>query len=276
MILNSNSYFSIGSSHKTNQDYALNGTDERSNAEFAVVCDGCSGSKHSDIGSRVLAHASKNSLYTAMDSESVFAQEILYEGREVQDSLNLPNEYLDATLFHLCIDTDSKRFIFDKYKINAYGDGSILKITKNNQIEFTYIEYPSGAPLYMNYYNNPKRFQLYKEKYGVKRIIHNYKLIDGIVSDYQTSIDEIGNSFIDEGIATDYKFIGVTSDGISSFIGSDKKLIEVTLVVKELLNFKSYKGEFIQRRMNGFNKYCLDQGWKHSDDFSIAGIHIDA
>ena len=268
MTLNSDFYYKIGFSHKYCDDYACISDNIITN--MAIISDGCSSSYKSNYGSLILPQIYIDLILS--NKSNIGQEEIIYSANKCISYLNLPEQSLDATLFAIYIEQNTS----NKYRIFCSGDGSIIKITKDNHIEFTYIEYPSGAPLYMNYYSNSRRLELYKEKYGFKRIIHNYKVIDNIIVDYQSITDETGESYIESGNATDYKFIGVTSDGIASFVDADKKLIENIVVVKELLNFKSYKGEFIQRRMNGFNKYCLDNGWKHSDDFSIAGIHIDA
>lgn len=274
MILNSDSYFSIGTTHRICQDYSLNGSRNDGYGEWASVSDGCSGSAFTDFGSRILVHSLKYSLYQQFNS-SLLLKDALKDAPAINSYCNLPEQALDATLFHLFIESDSGLCNYKKYTISAFGDGAIIKIRNDNAIEFTYIEYPSGAPLYLNYYSNPKRFKAYTDEFGLQRKIYNYVFTDNIVTDFKVDTDCNGEGLTESGLCDDYKAILVTSDGISSFIGPNNTPIEITVLVRELCNFKSYKGEFIKRRMNGFKNYCEKEGWKHTDDFSMAGIHID-
>lgn len=275
MILNSDSYFSIGNSHKINQDYCLHGKGNKYLTDFAIVADGCSGSPKTDFGSRIICQSVIGSIYYALHNPDFFQKDILNSATRSRDYLDLPYNSLDSTLFVLSMDEDDLDDNKNrKYRIFGYGDGSIIKIKNDNIIEFTYIEYPSGAPLYINYYANKARFDAYKNEYGVQRKIYRYTFIDNIVTDFKLEVDYNGECLFETGLCNDYKAILVTSDGISSFIGLNNNPVEITILVRALCEFKGYKGEFIQRRMNGFNNYCEKQGWKHTDDFSIAGIHI--
>ena len=47
-------FFSIGKTHMVCQDYARSGT-TRAGHPYAIVCDGCSSSPDTDLGSRFLA-----------------------------------------------------------------------------------------------------------------------------------------------------------------------------------------------------------------------------
>jgi hypothetical protein len=275
MILNSDSYYFQGSNHKHNDDYALNGKTNQEYCEWAAISDGCSGSRFSDCGARVMIHSSVESIFQEITNIEFFEKELLNNAKYAKEALFLPEKALDATLFHLAVNNDSCLKSYKKYVINAYGDGAIIKIKNDNSVELTYIEYPSGAPLYLNYFSNPERFKNYKNQYGLQRKIYKYTFINNIAIGFKVDIDSAGDSYFEIGSVDDYKAILVTSDGISSFIDQDKKHIELSILVRNLIDFKSYKGEFIQRRMNGFNILCEKQGWKHTDDFSIAGIHIN-
>lgn len=275
MILNSDSYFSQGSSHKICQDYCLHGTANKGYTEFAILSDGCSSSMHTDVGSRVLVHSSILPIYYAIDNVEIFEKDLLKDAVRAQRSLYLENQCLDATLFHLCVDNDHAISTYKKYVLNAHGDGAFIKITNDNIINFTYIEYPSGAPLYINYHNDPERFESYKQEYGLQRKIYRYTIKDGLTINFKLETDESGRSFREIGICDNYKALIVTSDGIASFMRTSvNKPVELITLINNLIDFKSYKGEFIQRRMNGFNHLCEKQGWKHLDDLSLAGIHI--
>lgn len=277
MIFNSDSFYEIGSSHKHCDDFALTAVGNKDLTVIASIADGCSNSAKSNYGAMILPQVTIDCIYYALHNTEFFQDSIINSAIRSRDYLNLPSESLDATLF--IISTDEDDWDNDKknrkYRIFGYGDGAILKICHDNTVEFDYIEYPSGAPLYINYYSSPSRLKLYEDTYGLQRKIYRYKFTENIVTGFNLDIDTNGQNYFETGLCSDYKAIFVMSDGIGSFVNSNNQGIEISLVIRALADFKSYKGEFIQRRMNGFNKYCINQGWKHLDDFSVAGIHID-
>ena len=66
--MHADSFFAIGSTHKINQDYAWGGMPNTHWSEYsmsapraiAIVSDGCSSSKDTDFGSRLLAQSAKD------------------------------------------------------------------------------------------------------------------------------------------------------------------------------------------------------------------------
>lgn len=274
MILNADSFFTIGSTHKICQDYSNAGINDYglvANPTFAAISDGCSGSSNTDIGSRIVVKCAENKTKHLFPEEPIFRKRVLNNIEACCEDIGLNKEALDATLLFLQADLNG-------YEIRAYGDGSIIKLKHDGTIEFTLIEYPSNAPLYLNYYmySNYSRFNQYKLKFGSTRNIYKYTLSPNAECKCFVEVDENNEPYIEYGV-NDYKVIAVTSDGISSFIKNNDttNIVNVIDVVSNLMDFKSIKGEFIQRRMNGFKKHCELNSWKHTDDFSIAGISFD-
>lgn len=272
MILNTDSFFTIGSTHKTCDDYSLSNIIDYGmldSSAFSAICDGCSGSNFTDTGARIIAKCAENATKYYLPDEKVFRTRVLSRIAFIRDELLLNKDALDATLLFAQADRSG-------YEIRAYGDGSIIKIRNDGNIEFTLIEYPSGAPLYMNYYIDDERLGRYKKTFGLQRKIFRY-LITPIDFSVKLEIDETGGPFVEYG-NNDYKVIAVTSDGIASFMkfsnGSEYPA-DIVEIVRNLADFKSVKGEFIQRRMNGFKNYCQKNSLKHTDDFSIAGISFE-
>ena len=70
----------------------------------------------------------------------------------------------------------------------------------------------------------------------------------------------------------------VFSDGVFAFkrpteVGGWEQ-IPWEEVVRELTAFKTYKGEFVKRRMKRFFKDAEKRGWRWDDDVSVAAIYF--
>lgn len=272
MILNTDSYYYIGSTHKHCEDYALSGLKSFSSFEDSAYClisDGCSGSVNTDFGARIISKCAENKLKWNLPSENVFRARVLADIDLNCNTLELNLECLDATLLFV-------QSTKDEYEVRVYGDGSILKLREDGNIEYTFIEYPSNAPLYLNYYINNNRMLAYKEHYGLLRKVYKYVITPtnfSITMDSDTS----GEPYIETGY-TDYKVIAVSSDGIASFakfINKNPEAADMVEIVRQVMDFKSIRGKFIERRLNGLNNYCEKNNLKHTDDFSIAGISYE-
>lgn len=264
MIHYSNKYYSIGSSHISCEDYAISGLSDNNKA-YALISDGCSSSKNTDFGSRIISKCTENIIKYNLPDEYLFRNKLLLDINLNNSNLELNKNCLDATLIFI----NSELL---EYKIYAYGDGGILKLKHNGEIEFTYIEYTSGAPLYLNYYLDGSRFDNYKKQYGFQRKITKY-LITPTEFSISLYYDNTGEPHIECG-QNDYKVISVVSDGIISF-NKNSQPADIIEIVRQIMDFKSIKGEFIQRRMNGFKLYCEKNNLKHTDDFSMAGISFE-
>ena len=275
MLLSSDFIFERGSHHQVCEDYASSGV-KNSNSDsisaFAAISDGCSGSPNSDIGSRIVIKCAENKIKHDFPEEELFRKRVFNNMEACCEDLGLNKNALDATLLFLHVNNNG-------YEIRAYGDGSIIKLKHDGTIEFTLIEYPSNAPLYFNYYgfSNYNRLNQYKSSFGVVRNIYKY-IINPDSSDCIISIDEDATPYIERG-ENEYKVIAVTSDGISSFfkqsVENPYESICEEDIVKLLMDYKTVDREFIQRKMNGFKKHCKMNNWKHSDDFSMAGVSFE-
>lgn len=91
--MRADAHFWRGRTHAVCQDYALCG--EGRTGPWAVVCDGCSSSPHTDVGARLLAHAAANALAGGRlpGSGAVFRT-----AAAAAAGLGLPPHSLDATV----------------------------------------------------------------------------------------------------------------------------------------------------------------------------------
>lgn len=281
--MNSDSHYEIGSSHRVCQDYALHG--EHNNSFYAIISDGCSSSKNVDIGARILCHAVKNALEEIRDmASSVYDYELVADGlttsikdyvlqksKEVISSLGLKIEAMDATLL-LAFSDKGKTYLI------SWGDGAFVFVKKNGLIEYSTIEYESGAPYYLSYEIDKARGQLYKKTFGDKsKTVRTYidsDIIESKVPLYDPVIRVVDNNL--------YSSISVLSDGIMSYQYEPNNLENIqnkTLgkyshdaIISRLVSYKNVQGEFVLRRMNKIKAETKKERIEHFDDVCCATI----
>lgn len=261
--MNTDSHFTIGKSHKVNQDYASHGDN------FVLVSDGCSSSKDTDFGSRLLVKTYQSLISGKYINRFATFFHALQRSRDLTGNLQIQQEALDATLLSLKVDND-------KYYLKVSGDGFFVKVKTDGSIEYKSFYYPSGAPYYLNYCSiHNDREEKYKELYGTKFIIKTYS--DGILTN-QEEIEDCMISNFEESLQ-DIKYLSIMTDGVASFLKSDitetsKSNLPVSEydVIKELVAYKNHNGEFVKRRMQAFAKHCHINNLENMDDFSVGTI----
>lgn len=270
--MNSDSAFYIGKTHAVCQDYAAHGI-SKTGMPFAVISDGCSSSPDTDFGSRFLVKSCAN-LFTNISGYYNSLHVLIEADAHAQDT-RLPDNATDATLLTV------QKLDEEVYSISCAGDGVIAKIKKDGQIDITQIEYSSGAPFYLSYQLSPERTELFKQKFGLKRIIKHYSLVKGEVVDLAIEEDEDGSIYFSEEKIRDYSVLVVMSDGVLSFmetLKTDTSKVSVPVppekVFKEILAFKNYNGVFVQRRLQRFRKDCEERSWFSTDDVSVGAIYL--
>ena len=72
-----------------------------------------------------------------------------------------------------------------------------------------------------------------------------------------------------------YDLVLLLSDGAESFHTKDGQPVELDLVLAQIFDFKGFAGQFLGRRCGRFlSSFCAENGWKHDDDFTVAGIYV--
>jgi len=285
--MNSNCAFYIGTTHEICQDYAL------ANNDTIVVSDGCSGSKNSDIGSRILSITAMNKI-AEIDSLKEFEEkECILLARPSVKMLNIPNECLDATLLSAKVNKDF-------FEIMCYGDGVIVIKMQAGYSIVVDCAYSDSYPFYMNYLcSQNKRYEYWLQDHNKREITLTYLFPNGEVKEIikETDKDFGFKTLLASGITMDadgnkvlvripnkeyvVKHISILSDGVHSFYETVRtetskynKSISYLDVLKDLLAFKNYNQAFVQRRMNKFRKDCVKKNWGNADDISLASIYM--
>lgn len=282
--MNSDSHYEIGSSHKVCQDYAIHGN--HNSAHYVIISDGCSSSKDVDIGARILCHTTKTAIEETMDMAcsngdwhqlvieplTEFIKEyVLRKSRETITNLNLHIESLDATLI-LAIKDNDKTYLI------CWGDGGYILTKKNGVIEYSTIDYESGAPYYLSYELNSGRAEEYKRIFGNKNKVLTSWTEQGITQNKIPLLDP----FIREIDNSDYSSISIVSDGIMSYQYEPNNLENInqkTLgkysldsIVSRLVSYKNIQGEFVLRRMNKIKSEIKKERIEHYDDMACGTI----
>lgn len=267
-------FYAIGATHQICQDYAM------ANGDYAVISDGCSSAKESDWGARLLTKAFETIIKQTeapLQITEALLDRILTLAWNHSISLNLNEDCLAATLGSVYKTKDGiNAFMYgDGYIIGKARDGKHYKVIEN------YFE--TNAPYYLYYRLRPENHKSYTEHFGKGRFyIRTTFYEDNKIVD----TDESNLSALDARNLTthffhkdDYEFVGVSSDGLGTFVQLNKGNTSITYnpvkvieLIKGLFDFKNSTGQFVHRRCQ---KLLLEHRLKeirHNDDFSIGVI----
>lgn len=270
--MNTDSHFWIGNDHKICDDYACHSA-ENEPVPYVIVSDGCSESKNSDFGARILTRAAIETL-PWFDTKD-FGTMTIELAQKHQQALGLDSDALFATLLAASI-------VDNMVKVKVYGDGFVAFKT-DHQITLYEISYPSGAPFYLNYQLYPDHKSYYIESTGLERIVTKYEIdIDsGYIILEEETIDGSEEPFVMERAIDSCSVVAVMSDGIGTFsaleqTATSKRYVPVDIedVVLDLLSFKNHRGEFVHRRVQRFLETCNKNQMYHDDDISIGAIYL--
>lgn len=260
--MNTDAYFTIGSSHTVCQDYA------RAGQGYAFVSDGCSGSPDTDIGARLLVLGAAN-LYQQskmFDLNNATRKALLFLPEGVS------RQCLDATLLSL---TQWGGDVL----LGVAGDGVYAALRRDGVLEVMEIEFSGNAPAYPIYLFEPERLQRYLSQtgWGVRR---TRKYLDGrLVGETSEQLRESGMcGHFAAFPCKDYRAVFAFTDGVHSFQRKNENGIEpvpMLEVVQHLTAIKSFTGQFMQRRVRAFlDRHCKQHGWTHYDDLGCAAIDL--
>lgn len=280
VTMNSDSFFVIGSGHDVCQDYVT--SHNNGIKSYVVLADGCSGSKDSDIGSRILVKT--HELYIpqmgVMDFDefsrklsSMYTQ-IIEEASTNAKALELDQMALDTTMMSI-ISNKSGDFM-----VTCYGDGVVALGRRDGIIETYSVSYNEGYPNYLSYRLSPERSKSFAEK------TNNYKEITlEMIGDEEEPLKQKYRSStgfdIYLGNKKTYSWVAILSDGVSSFMQKVVDDCSITQepvptheVIRAMFDFKGFKGPFVKRRVKRFLESCKQRDWIHLDDLSVGVVYL--
>jgi hypothetical protein len=236
--------FTIGRTHTICEDYVIGGTGPISHI---ILCDGCSSSRNTDVGARLLAHSMRRVIEQSYSSSSYAVaylekkQLTIGHAYQVVSGLGLNRDCLDATLI-TAVRLDRE------IRVYMYGDGVILYCKKDtpDKIRYYKVDFYGNMPYYISYLlSNTNRTEY-------ERIVQEACAGEAITieSDEGTETRRWDSELLFEFDLDEVSLVAISSDGICQFtdIKTGNRL-SLNEVAKELLAFKIPAGEFLKRRV---------------------------
>jgi len=264
--MQTDTFLKIGKSHQVCEDYILSANKP---FNYIILSDGCSTSKNTDMGARLLCHLAKQYiLYRRADTYSMFPELdyeimgawIIHNAELTARQLGLNQSCLNATLI-IAYEFE------DKYRIYMYGDGSIILQNEHDEIKYIQVDFSENAPYYLTYRISPENLKEY-HKLGQDVIITDQKTNQAMIQDIYAYDAKLYFEFS----SLKYSKMLICSDGISSFQKDSDRINDIIPIAKEFLSYKSTKGEFLKRRLKRAIKIYEAEGMHHMDDLSVGAF----
>jgi len=274
-VFRSDSHFLIGYAHHTAgkpcQDYALSG--DGGGRAYAIVCDGCSTGRRTDVGARVVALATETALRGPgpLDVETIRAHQ-QNTVSAAMECLSLTQQDLLATAVYACLTAEGGF-------VHLQGDGVLACVWRDGRVDMARYEWKHNTPLYLAYaldgyaaFIAAHGGDLAAESLSAESWQYSPALGLQAQAAETFRLDEgmrgITRLFSAEALAG-LAYLAVFTDGVSQIDGVDWKD-----AVLQLLAFKTSAGEFAKRRMNRLVKDALKTGKGPVDDIAYAVIQV--
>ena len=251
-------YYTIGSTHTVCEDYIIQGDVPN---PFIVLSDGCSSSKNTDVGSKILSLTTKRILANTKKwplDYSEFGQLLINTALKVVKKLKLSEEVLDATVMLAFLQEDN-------IVVYVYGDGCLFTKEHNGTINTIEVEFTHNAPYYLTYWNDKERLLGYAS-YDPNPLI----LID---SEYgKSELKPFQTPLVFKFPLKKFQYIAIASDGASQCINFQYKMpqkIPLYKIAKDLLGFQDITDKFVELRTKNILQQYAQKSIYPVDDLSI-------
>jgi len=278
------SYFHIGKAHlssgKPCQDYAISDVYEK--MAFAIISDGCSTGRHTDVGSRILSLSTASAIrdnwitrrkinMMKTPAEINVGQTIVLAG--MQDALGLITQDMLATCLYAYICPQGG-------VVHVQGDGVVATKYCDGRIKVSNFEWLDNKPFYPAYKNG--NLQNFIDAHGgnldANRLREEIWMINPDGEEIPLDLKEHSLARGLDGVTFEFvqkeleeiEFIAVFSDGVAQIDGIDWKD-----AVVDFLAFKNTAGVFAARRMIRGIKDFQKGGKGPFDDIAYAVVRVD-
>lgn len=281
-------FFRMGSTHSICQDYALAG--EADGIHYALLSDGCSGvpipgqpgSPYTDWGARFLVRAARARLPEIV-REAFPSEAIIHYGASLARAAELPSVCLDATLLVAVTAPNGDVVAYQT------GDGVIAARRRDGSIQYETQKFGNGMPFYLSYTLSPDHLNAYLDpRARGGRDLGDAGTVQAIDNQWHPRAERPPATEWAQHALTrqdlvqrvvfpkdEFDVVLLLSDGVESFQTRDQSTVALETVLEELFDFKGFVGQFLVRRCTRFlEKFCVDKGWRHADDFSAAAIYL--
>lgn len=274
--MSADAYFRMGSTHAICQDYAVAGS--REGRPYAILSDGCSGttdkndpgSPHTDFGARFLVRSALRHMPEVLEGRFPYRQ-MIGDALCAAEAVGLSRSSLDATLL---VATHCGDFA------HTFQTGDGVVAVRHRSGAFTYFatSFGQNAPYYLSYLLDSNLQQLFVNLAKTALIVSNTFQPGSGWGKQNEQVHQLENFGICNARwfdAAEHDVVLIMSDGAESFFDKAGEAVPLEAVLEQVFAIKNVAGEFVTRRCNAFlHKFCAENGWKHADDFSVAGIHL--
>ena len=291
--MNVNSYYEIGHGHIVCEDYAL--AEQIDDKAFIIVSDGCSQSRNTDVGARLVSIIARDTLLYLFQSDLmkrntevndnfpiVFQELFLKKCLETKAILKLSTNTFDATLLLAFV-------LNNKLHVLCYGDGYVIYKTKDGAIIADSTHYSSSAPYYLSYHMSTVKNKDYLEEFGEQTIegrstdissdgISNTKIV--MTKKIKETLSHWMSYWKIYDLSDDtIESVTLSSDGIDTYArnlkhrGEESTLdCSAVSMIQRMIDYKNKNGEFVLRRMSRIKRDMASEHVIHDDDVSSATI----
>ena len=250
-------HFVPGHRHPVAQDYAV--AVRAGDRGFGILADGCSSSPATDVGARVLVHATE----VGLRRDPFSLSRALTRARLVCRTLRLPPEALDATLGLVRIGRET-------IETSLYGDGffAITDAAGNNHL--LEVDFEGNAPRYPAYALDRERGQAHAHRFGGRP---RWRALEG-----EPAEPVWRDGGLHWTLPTDaVRRVMLTSDGLGAFADDHGELISPVRVLQQLTERTGGAGCFMRRRLHRFHhREAPALGWTGHDDLSAVLARVRA
>ncbi len=261
--MNIDAYSMIGKPHRGAmcQDYYRKGT-TRSGISYFIVCDGCSSAPDTDVGARIIALAFERVINHDSFDENKFNNSMIWDAMTLAKenclAMHLNIGCLEATALVAAFFPETQTICHI-----ACGDGFIFWKEKDKAPELCEISFAQNAPYYPILFINAEQYHCWRKLYDK----NDMTIKQG--SEIKTSHPTIISCALS---ANNLEYFGMATDGCGSFVTNASEIISPEIIFKEVLDFPSYTGSFVQRSGNFLIKNHQKQGTVNNDDLTIAAM----
>jgi hypothetical protein len=263
--------FIVGHAHHDKaqpcQDYALAGG--TADAAWAVVSDGCSTGRRTDLGARLWAHAAAQKLHTGA---SLVMDEFADSLVQAAPALALGVTFDDLLATLVVMHCDGK-----KLRIMAFGDGCVLLKHTDGRVHAIELTYENNGPRYLAYETRAGMVKCWEQEVAASGRQARHWFFDAAGQLESCEDEELP---AEQGRGWDFTFdlakqplsmALISSDGATSLEKStaNEWFMPLTAV-------RNGTGQFLQRRLAAMVRGWQKSGQKGpSDDLAVAGIWLE-
>jgi hypothetical protein len=277
-------------SGKPCQDHAMSGLIKPHSCAieraFAVVSDGCSGGRHTDVGSRLVTTSTIKALRMVLPDDTPFVRAHPEAVAEVSDVLvNTAAEHLGlnsrdllATQLIAVVEPSGNCFV------SVYGDGTVAFVDRDGGITAYTYEWAKNTPFYRH--EDRRQFIALHGGNDVLALSQTSYQINPVGETTLTLETTLtvengckGITFINNVFDMNTALICLFTDGVMQIGRTEPNAqverIEQIEVLRNLIAFKNLSGEFVKRRLIRFLRDCRTKGVGPLDDLGYAVIAIE-